>query len=128
MIVDLLPSESWENLNSGRKQNHRLNFVPNFDAKSVGNGSKLAFSAETELWNILQRFRTSLTFLEWSVLEFYLPPNLQQYVAYAVIFRSHAGLNVQLSTPTAVVVIFYSRVFHVPLNLNIFSQKHIFAT
>ena len=46
MIVDLLRSESWENLNSGRKQNNRLNFVPNFDLKSVGNGSKLAFSAE----------------------------------------------------------------------------------
>ena len=36
MIVDLLRSESWENLNSGRKQNDRLNFVPNFDVKSVG--------------------------------------------------------------------------------------------
>ena len=35
---------------------------------------------------------------------------------------------IQLSTPTAVVVIFYSRVFYVPLNLNIFSQKIIFAT
>ena len=46
MTVDLLRSESWKNLNSGRKQNNRLNFVPNFDVKSVGNGSKLAFSAE----------------------------------------------------------------------------------
>ena len=63
-----------------------------------------------------------------SVPEFYLPPNLLQYVAYAVIFRSHARLNPQLSTPTAVVVIFfYSRVFHLPLNLNIFSQKHIYC-
>ena len=49
-------------------------------------------------------------------------------MAYAVIFPSHARINPQLSTPTAVVVIFYSRVFHAPLNLNIFSQKHIFAS
>ena len=49
-------------------------------------------------------------------------------VAYAVIFLSHARLNPQLSTPTAVVVIFYSRVFHLPLNLYIFSQKHSFAS
>ena len=60
--------------------------------------------------------------------EFYLPPNLKQYLAYTVIFRSYARLNPQLSTPTAVVVIFYSRVFYLPLNLNKFSQKHIFAT
>ena len=46
MIDDLLGSESWENLNSGRKQNNKLSFVPNFDVKSVGNGSTLAFSAE----------------------------------------------------------------------------------
>ena len=46
MFVDVLRSESWENLNSGRTQNNRLNFVPNFGVKSVGNGSKLAFSAE----------------------------------------------------------------------------------
>ena len=46
MIVDPLRSKSWEKLNSGRKRNNRLNFVPNFDVKSVGNGSKLAFSAE----------------------------------------------------------------------------------
>ena len=46
MIVDLLRSESGQNLNSGRKQNNRLNFVPNFDLKSVGNSSKLASSAE----------------------------------------------------------------------------------
>ena len=32
------------------------------------------------------------------------------------------------SAPTAVVVIFCSRVFHVPLTLNVFYQKHIFAT
>ena len=49
-------------------------------------------------------------------------------MAYAVIFRSHARLNPQLSTPTEVVAIFYSRVFHVPLNLNIFSQKDNFAS
>ena len=32
------------------------------------------------------------------------------------------------SAPTAVVVIFYPRVFHVSLTLNVFYQKHIFAT
>ena len=32
------------------------------------------------------------------------------------------------SAPTAVVVIFYPRVFHVPLTLNVLYQKHIFAT
>ena len=46
MIVDPLRSKSWEKLNSGRKRNNRLYFVPNFDVKSVRNGSKLAFSAE----------------------------------------------------------------------------------
>ena len=46
MIVDLLRSESGENFHCGRKQNRRLNFVANFGVKSVGNGLKLAFSAE----------------------------------------------------------------------------------
>ena len=55
MIDDLLGSESWENLNSGRKQNNRLSFVPNFDVKSVGNGSTLAFSAE----NVTLEYRSA---------------------------------------------------------------------
>ena len=55
MIDDLLGSESWENLNSGRKQNNRLSFVPYFDVKSVGNGSTLAFSSE----NVTLEYRSA---------------------------------------------------------------------
>ena len=65
-------------------------------------------------------------------------PMLSLFAVMADLKWTHF-INPQLSTPKAVVVIFlfiqecfivvviffYSRVFHVPLNLNIFNQKHI---